>query len=105
MLTRRERRDARRYRDLGAFPSPLWGGVGGGGPAVWHCGCLIAPPPPHPSPSRLRACPLPANFRAAKPRQGRGLVGGGSRPSSVHADSTPRESAALMLDLFPSREA
>src|SRR5262249_46772182 len=86
-------------------PPPCGEGLGVGVQRCGTAGALSRHPPPHPSPSRLRACPLPANFRAAKPRQGRGLVGGGRRPSSVHADSTPRESAAMMLDLFPSREA
>src|SRR5438132_4089286 len=37
--------DAQGRRGLGGLPSPLWGGVGGGGGAMWHLACLIEPPP------------------------------------------------------------
>src|SRR5262249_36076844 len=39
-------------RTFGALPSPLWGGVGGGGDCVRQRWCITAPPPPHPSPTR-----------------------------------------------------
>src|SRR5215510_4928987 len=62
---------------LGALPSPLWGGVGGGGRCLGqHQRFTASPPSSHPSPSRLRACPLPANFRSDQTPAGRGLVGG-----------------------------
>src|SRR6266702_6075929 len=44
--------DALRCHTLGALPSPLWGGVGGGGSAILRRWChrdLTAPPP---SPTR-----------------------------------------------------
>src|SRR5262249_5134008 len=41
------------------FPSPLWGGVRGGGRCVRRCSCITAPPPSPPLPHK----------------------GGGSRPS------------------------
>src|SRR5215831_9693223 len=44
----------RRHRALGALPSPLWGGVGGGGPSADH-----------------RATPTPA-LRADPPHKGEG---------------------------------
>ena len=71
---------------IGAFPSPLWGGVRGGGDCVRQRRC-----PPQPSPSRLRACPLPANLKMTKPRQagvwlGEGahrVCGGGSNLAAI----------------------
>ena len=49
------------------------------------CGHVIAslrrPPTPNPSPSRLRACPLPADLELTKPRQAGVWFGEGSRPS------------------------
>src|SRR5262249_2086122 len=44
-----------RCSSLGALPSPLWGGVGGGGGAMflrWRHPHLTASPPPQPSPTR-----------------------------------------------------
>src|SRR5215813_8258382 len=73
--------EARWRHMLGVLPSPLWGGVGGGGRAIlrsWRHRHLAAPPPPHPSPSRLRACPLPANFSVTKPRQAGVWLGEGA---------------------------
>src|SRR5438067_388452 len=56
-------------RNLGALPSPLWGGVGGGGPS-WLMRLVRQRPPPSP----------------ALPRKG-----GGSRPSSrLGLDSSRR---------------
>src|SRR4051812_12017755 len=46
----------------GLFPSPLWGGARGGGPAIWHDRASPAPPP---SPTLPRK-------------------GGGSTPSVLH---------------------
>src|SRR6266478_2437804 len=47
-------------------------------------------PPPQPSPSRLRACALPANLKVPKPRQARVWVGEGAdrvcrRVNRIHA--------------------
>src|SRR5262245_5592155 len=58
-------------------PPPCGEGLGVG-VVVW--GNISAsphhPPPPTPPPARLRACPLPANFRSDQTPAGRGLVGG-----------------------------
>src|SRR5262249_35979804 len=45
------RGDTRR-QELGALASPLWGGVGGGGPALGRRSTPSHHPPPHPSPTR-----------------------------------------------------
>ena len=37
--------------DSAVFPSPLWGGVRGGGPCC-ESGATNSYPPPHPSPAR-----------------------------------------------------
>src|SRR5215831_12958112 len=67
---------------LGALPSPLWGGVGGGGRCLGqHQRFTASPPSSHPSPSRLRACPLPANFRSDQTPAAGVWLGGGSTPS------------------------
>src|SRR5712691_3308998 len=90
--------DAQRRRDLGALPSPRapglpgsrivlrksgrpdlrWGGVGGGGGEIDALALPHALPPPQPSPSRLRACPLPANQKVTKPRQAGVWLGEGA---------------------------
>src|SRR5262249_52811996 len=44
------KRSQRRTQDL--FPSPLWGGVRGGGPAMWRCSAPSRHPPPRPPPTR-----------------------------------------------------
>src|SRR5215831_19422231 len=36
----------------GLLPSPLWGGVGGGGRRMWHSNAPRHDPPPQPSPTR-----------------------------------------------------
>src|SRR5262249_46338967 len=46
----RLKRSQRRKPDL--FPSPLWGGVRGGGPSMWRCCAPSRHPPPRPSPAR-----------------------------------------------------
>src|SRR5262249_50328506 len=51
-----------RYRRLGALPSPLWGGVGGGGSAIPS---QVAPSSSH------RTTPTPA-LRADPPHKGEG---------------------------------
>src|SRR5262249_57339499 len=44
-----------------SVPSPLWGGVGGGGPAVGPlCAKSPRPPPPPPPPHRGGSPPRPA---------------------------------------------
>src|SRR5262245_17913415 len=48
---------------LGALPSPLWGGVRGGGPEVDARLLPHAPPPPQPSPSRSRIYPTSAGLK------------------------------------------
>jgi hypothetical protein len=60
--------DAERCRGLGVLPSPLWGGVGGGGRSVGHQSCFTAPPPSPPLPHK----------------------GGGSRPSLLRAITPER---------------
>ena len=51
-------------------------------------------PPPHPSPSRLRACPLPANLKVPKPPAGRGLGGGGAERVPQASIAVPPERGA-----------
>src|SRR5262249_42946424 len=65
------------------LPSPLWGGWRAKRAGWGACGRPLTDPRPQPLPSRLRACPLPANLKGTKPRQagvwlGRGVhrVGG-----------------------------
>src|SRR5258707_7721666 len=60
---------------------PCGGGLGRG----WCREILVAPPAqnrttptPNPSPSRLRACPPPANLKATKPRQAGVWLGRGA---------------------------
>src|ERR1700676_3087539 len=44
------------------LPSPLWGGVGGGGREMRHFGASWHDPPPQPSPTQSRVYPtLPSN--------------------------------------------
>src|SRR6516165_5952108 len=50
-------------------PTSAGEGLGVEGSEIEAPRLLHAPPPPQPSPSRLRACPLPANFSVTKPRQ------------------------------------
>src|SRR5262249_30424020 len=90
------------------FPSPLWGGVGGRGPRGARPPCKNKDPPPQPSPSRLRACPLPAKFKLTEPRQAGVRLGEGAHrvrgeslsiskrnfPRPHRAFSTSRELAA-----------
>src|SRR6266436_2079224 len=73
-----------------------WGGVGGGGSAILS---QVAPPlsrratPSPPSPSRLRLARFRQILRSDQTPAGRGLVGGGSRPSlrrDVLADECAR---------------
>jgi hypothetical protein len=56
--------------------SPL-AGEGWGGGWLW-AHSFLGHPPPCPSPSRLRACPLPANLRVTKPRQAGVWLGEGT---------------------------
>ena len=77
-----DRLDARQRRTLGDLPSPLWGGVGGGG-SSWrtHLMKQLLPPSP-PLPQRKSGLP---DLRKIKPRpeQARGAWGG-SRPRLPH---------------------
>src|SRR5215831_13632046 len=82
-------------RQTRCTPLPLVGrGWGWGSCGSFAGGAVVISqhhPPPCPSPSRLRACPLPANFKSDQTPAGRGLVGGGNAPSpreqrSRHAD-------------------
>ncbi len=68
--------------ELGLLPPPLWGRAGEGGGAVK---IRMAPPAkeslyPRPQrlPSRLRACPLPANPKVTKPGQAGVWLGRGA---------------------------
>src|SRR5262249_28105923 len=72
--------EARWRHMLGVLPSPLWGGVGGGGRAIfrrWHHRHLASPPLPQPA----AGLPASGKFFSDQTPAGRGLVGGGSRPS------------------------
>src|SRR5262249_61778394 len=75
--------DGQRCRILGVLPSPFWGGVGGGGRAMflrWRHHHVTAPPP---SPA------LPHK-------------GGGSRPSSLLALDSISGSARALRAHFPA---
>src|SRR5262245_20936640 len=78
-------------RGLGALPSPLWGGVGGGGPSVGHRSRFTAPPPFPPLPQPAAGLPASGKSRSAQTPASRGLSGGGSRPSLLRATSPERE--------------
>src|SRR5262245_35257450 len=72
--------EARWRHMLGVLPSPLWGGVGGGGRAIfrrWHHRHLASPPLPQPA----AGLPVSGKFFSDQTPVGRGLVGGGSRTS------------------------
>jgi hypothetical protein len=77
-----DRLDARQRRTLGDLPSPLWGGVGGGG-SSWrtHLMKQLLPPSP-PLPQRKSGLP---DLRKIKPRPGQARgAWGGSRPRLPH---------------------
>src|SRR5215510_9231337 len=60
---------------LGVLPSPLWGGVGGGGTSVREESCVTASPPSPPLPHK----------------------GGGSRPNALLAPGMYRQRGPLFL--------
>src|SRR5262249_2397330 len=66
----------------GRLPSPLWGGVGGGGRRLGEWSCVAAPPPPPPLPQPAAGLPASGRSKSAQTPPGRGLGGGGSRPST-----------------------
>src|SRR5262245_32473165 len=70
------------YRMLGALPSPLWGGVGGGGSAI---PAQVAPASSH------RTTPTPA-LRADPPHKGEGRTEFAAR--SLHSIQTVASSAS-----------
>jgi hypothetical protein len=62
-------------------PPPCGEGLGVGVVQLFAGGANVISlhhPPPQPSPSRLRACPLPANLRVTKPRQAGVWLGEGA---------------------------
>src|SRR2546427_6269005 len=65
------------YRALGALPSPLWGGVGGGGSAI---PAQVAPSPSH------RTTPTPA-LRADPPHKGEGKMEFAARAVALTASA------------------
>src|SRR5262249_19975005 len=67
---------------LGALPSPLWGGVGGGGRCLGqHQRFTASPPPPTPPPAGCGLARFRQILEVTKPRQAGVWLGGGSTPS------------------------
>jgi error-prone DNA polymerase len=86
--------DANSHSDVathrGLFPSPLWGGVRGGGPEMWHPGASSHHPPPQPSPTASRACPTCAQY--CETRASPGFVGEGAHRAHCTADHVSAQS-------------
>src|SRR5262252_78128 len=64
------------------LPSPLWGGVGGGGRGIWHFSAPWHDPSPQPSPTRGEG--------AARPRRSRSLVTVSLDPITLGIDNKRR---------------
>ncbi len=75
------------------LPSPLWGGVGGGGRNWWTRCVQNNDPPPQPSPTASRARPTCALIVRNPSRLG--FRGGGSRPSLRPLLTPPQRSSHL----------
>src|SRR6478672_618126 len=87
--------DAKQCRALSALPSPLWGGVGGGGGAL-RTHLTQQPRPPSPALPR-RKSGLPDLRKISRDPGKPGARGGGSRPSLPLIISPPRRSAFRSL--------
>src|SRR5207245_7146832 len=82
----------------------------GGGGAVMLESVAKMDPHPQPLPSRLRACPLPANLKVTKPRQAGVWLGRGAhrdRCAFTHCEtvlrSPPMRRRFATLDVFTDR--
>src|SRR6478736_2821393 len=87
--------DAKQCRALSALPSPLWGGVGGGGGGL-RTHLTQQPRPPSPALPR-RKSGLPDLRKISRDPGKPGARGGGSRPSLPLIISPPRRSAFRSL--------
>src|SRR6266403_1845155 len=89
--------EAKQCRALIARPSPLWGGGGGGGGAIDAPALRPALPPSPPLPQPAAGLPASGKFRSDQTPAGRGLVGGGSTPSSRCVQRTDPHMALVMF--------